>query len=269
MKKVILALLVAAIGLQAENVETSAPLEKEKGVLNKKGSIFAYWGYNRSFYTDSDIHFRGKGYSYTLRDTAASDRQSDFGWVYLTAGSIPQFNFKLGYFLTDRSSISIGTDHMKYVVDRPQTVIIDGTDHQGNVRNEEAQQLDGFIAFEHTDGLNYVNVAYEYNLPLWVSDSNQHALSLVVGPGVGVLFPKSNVTLYGYAERNDDFKIAGFGVDGHAALSFDFYKYFFVRGEAKVGFIDMPWIATTSSSSDSASQYFGFAEYTAMAGVRY
>jgi len=269
MKKIVLIMLLMALGLQAQEATTESPLAKKKGVLNKKGSIFAYWGYNRSAYTDSDIHFKGKGYDYTLRDTAASDRQSPFSMVYLTSGTIPQFNFKLGYFISDRESISIGTDHMKYVVDRPQTVIIDGTDHNGNIRNEDKQQIEGFVSFEHTDGLNYVNVAYEYNLPLWVNDSEEHALSLVFGPGVGVLFPRTNVTLEGYKSRNDKFKIAGFGVDGHAALSFDFFKYFFVRGETKVGFIDMPWIDTTPDSSDSASQYFGFVEYTAMLGVRY
>jgi hypothetical protein len=40
--------------------------------------------------------------------------------------TIPQTNFKLGYFINDHYSIALGADHMKYVVTQDQTAILPG-----------------------------------------------------------------------------------------------------------------------------------------------
>ncbi len=41
--------------------------------------------------------------------------------------TIPQTNFKLGYFINDHYNISIGVDHMKYVMTQDQKTAISGT----------------------------------------------------------------------------------------------------------------------------------------------
>ena len=61
-------------------------------------------------------------------------------------------------------------------------------------------------------------------------------------------------------ERYDQFHIAGFGTSIKAGLNFTFLKYFFVQGELKGGYINMPDIRTTYSKSDRASQDFWFGE---------
>ena len=33
-----------------------------------KGKIFVYWGWNRGYYSNSDIHFTGDGYDFILED---------------------------------------------------------------------------------------------------------------------------------------------------------------------------------------------------------
>ena len=45
----------------------------------KKGQFFFYWGYNRGFYSRSDINFKGADYNFTLYDVTAKDRQSKLG----------------------------------------------------------------------------------------------------------------------------------------------------------------------------------------------
>lgn len=44
----------------------------------KKGSIMAFWGWNRSGYTKSDIRFSGNGYDFTLNNVVAHDRPTKF-----------------------------------------------------------------------------------------------------------------------------------------------------------------------------------------------
>ncbi|MFB0925367.1 MAG: hypothetical protein QMB65_08805, partial [Vicingaceae bacterium] len=75
---------------------------------SNKGKIYAFWGWNRGWYSNSDIHFTGDNYDFTLNDIEATDRQSPFNMgVYfgITTITIPQTNFRLGYFINDNIDI--------------------------------------------------------------------------------------------------------------------------------------------------------------------
>jgi hypothetical protein len=256
MKKLVLMLMLMVSGATAD-------------VLNKSGKYFLSYGYNRALYSKSDIHFKGNTYDYTLYNVKATDRQTSFSLTYFTDITIPQFNFKLGYYIDDTQSITIGTDHMKYVVSVPQNVKIKGVDHQGNTHSDNQVELDHFLAFEHTDGLNYINVAYNKFYPIWVNENKTQAVSLFSGAGVGILFPKSNVTLIGYSQRNDEFKVAGFAADIQGGIHYDVTESIFIRGELKAGYINMPSISTSNNASDSASQHFTFFEYSLSLGYQF
>jgi hypothetical protein len=54
-----------------------------------------------------------------------TDRPTKFGWTYFNPSqlTIPQYNFRLGYFITDAFSISIGSDHMKFVIKENQKIM--------------------------------------------------------------------------------------------------------------------------------------------------
>jgi hypothetical protein len=71
--------------------------------------------------------------------------------------TIPQTNFKLGYFINDHYSIALGADHMKYVVTQDQTAIlltiVGGTPYDGVYNNSPIVLTEAFLRFEHTDGL--------------------------------------------------------------------------------------------------------------------
>src|SRR5882672_9372670 len=95
-----------------------------------KAKFFIYWGWNRDSYTPSDIHFKGNEYDFTLYRVVAHDHQSVLAldpYVVPRTITIPQTNVRLGYFLNDHWSLSLGLDHMKYVMDQDQTANITGT----------------------------------------------------------------------------------------------------------------------------------------------
>src|SRR5688572_6486938 len=91
----------------------------KKKYSTRQNTMYFYWGYNRSIYTKSDINFQGPGYNFIAEDVMASDRPTrDFGtYVNLTSFTVPQFNIRVGYYYVDHWDISIGYDHMKYVMD--------------------------------------------------------------------------------------------------------------------------------------------------------
>ena len=237
---------------------------------DRKGKMYVHWGWNVSSYSNSDISFRGNDYNFTLSDVVAKDSQTPWdASVYLNPVSItnPQTNFKFGYFINDHYAINVGVDHMKYVMQQDNTVkingeISNGTIYDGVYNNADIILSKEFLRFEHTDGLNYINVEIERLddlLKITGNGKKNLEINTVVGAGVGALLPKTNATLMDF-ERNDEFHLAGYGLDVKIGLDITFYKYFFVRGELKGGFIHMPDIRTTRFKADKASQAFFFGE---------
>ena len=230
----------------------------------RKGKLYFYWGWNGSNYSKSDISFRGKDYSFTLKNVKANDRQSKFSAdKFLNPGNatIPQYNFRVGYYFTNNWDVSFGIDHMKYVVEQGSTAQISGTinnsgtEFDGSFFDDDIIIQEGFLEFEHTDGLNFVNVDIRHTNQL--IDANKVKFNLTKGFGAGILYPKTNATLLNN-ERYDAFNVAGYGISAVGGLNITFFKRFFIQSELKGGYINLPNVRTTQSSSDSASQSFFF-----------
>ena len=244
-------------------------------IISKKGSFYFYWGWNRGLYSKSDIHFQGLNYDFTLHDVAAQDKVAKGFRTYVDPATItiPQYNFRIGYFINDKYDISIASDHMKYVMKSYQTVKMDGyinnsgfPEYDGSYYNTSFDINPKFLQFEHTDGLNYLNVELRRNDSLFSKDFFK--LRLIEGIGAGILYPRSNTTLMGNA-RYDQFNVAGFGIGGVVALNLEFWNRFFLQTELKAGFIDMPSIRTTLYKADKASQHFWFLQSNVVLGMNF
>ena len=239
--------------------------------MHRKGNVFGGWGWNRAAYTESDIHFTGEGYDFTLLDVQAKDRQTQFKaetYFGLKTLTIPQTNIKLGYFIRENIAFTLGVDHMKYVMVQNQKVSFEGNisdETYMNMVNENSVKLTPeFLTYEHTDGLNYLLAEIEFYQGIYASsflDINAYG-----GIGAGALMPKSNVKLMGYP-RNDAYHLAGFGTNIKCGAEVLMGNHFYLRGEAKLGHINMPSIVTRQASiDDRASQQFGFAAIDFMFG---
>lgn len=240
----------------------------EKYTAHNKGKFFVSWGGNRESYSKSDIRFKGKDYDFTLYDVSARDKPKGWHIDYINPAkmTIPQTTARLGYFISDHYSITIGVDHMKYVMIQNQTVDFSGTYPSAGTYGEAAGNgqvllTDAFLTFEHTDGLNYVNteIARVDDLSKFfgITNTDKIQINITEGVGAGLLLPKTNSQLLG-RERHDDFHLSGFGVSAKAGLNVTFFKHFFIQAELKGGYINMPEIRTTNNSSDTASQDFTF-----------
>ena len=238
--------------------------------LHKKGNFWGIWGYNVSGYTRSDISFQGQDYNFTLYDVQAKDRPTPFDWnTYFNPStiSIPQWNLRFGYFINDHWSISIGTDHMKYVMVQDQFTPVEGYinlahgNYNGAYNRQPIQLTDDFLLFEHTDGLNYASIEAEYFGNLY-QFNEKHAINYYAGPGIGLMVPRSNVTLM-EMPRYDAFHVAGYGFSGKVGLQANLWTHLLLSAEWKNGFISMPDILTTGKNPyDRASQNFWFTEFT-------
>jgi hypothetical protein len=234
---------------------------------NIKGKFYVYWGWNRENFSRSDISLQGIDYNFKLSDVQANDRQTKFSFdAYLnpSKATIPQYNFRVGYFFHEKYNVSIGIDHMKYVVSQNQTVKIDGNildasnPYFGKYENKDIILKEDFLKLEHTDGLNFVNMDVR-RFDNLLDFKNLH-VGLTEGLGVGFLIPRTDATVLG-RKRHDEFHISGYGISAVLGLNFKFYRYFFIQTEYKAGFINLQGIKTGFDPEDKAQQHFFFGQY--------
>lgn len=259
---VIATILITQISLAQD---TTAP---EKYTAHNKGKFFVYWGGNRETFTKSDIRFYGEGYDFTLQNVTAYDKPKGWHVDYVNPArmTIPQTNLRIGYFINDHYNISIGVDHMKYVMAQNRAVDINGFypnpgTYGESLPNGQVLLTEDFLTFEHTDGLNYVNSEFarvdDISKLFRITNTDKFQINLTEGAGIGLLYPKTNAKLLGN-NRHDDFHVSGYGVSAKVGLNFTFFKHFFIQTELKGGYINLNDIRTTENSSDRAEQKFFF-----------
>src|SRR5665213_2194493 len=108
--------------------------ENQKTKKHKTGSIYGSWGYNEEWYTRSTIHIKQNaiGDNYDLVHVKADDHKGWDNGILNKALTIPQYNYRLGYYFNEKQDLAIelNFDHTKYVVNDGEDVHLVGT-HAG------------------------------------------------------------------------------------------------------------------------------------------
>ena len=270
------------LGVFANNASAQETPNPIKYTAHNKGKFYVFWGGNRESFSKSDIHFKGDNYDFTVIDAIADDKPKGWHADYVNPGrmTIPQTNFRMGYFINDHYNISLGLDHMKYVMRQDQIARVTGninlpsseigSMYNGVFNNTPVNFLTNysdydngspFLTFEHTDGLNYINSEIsrvdDFSKLFGITNTDKIQINLTEGFGAGLLYPKTNAKVLG-KERHDDFHFSGFGVSAKVGINVTVFKHFFVQGELKGGYINMNDIRTTAVTNDTASQQFMF-----------
>ena len=251
--------------------------QKGPGYSNtKKGQVYIMWGWNRAAYTKSNISFKGNDYDFQLRKVVAHDKPSKFSfqdYLQIDRMTIPQTNFRIGYFIRKDLAISFGFDHMKYVITTDQTVFMKGViTRQGQFEgsyNGDKKLTENFLTFEHTDGLNYINIEAEKYFNLYHASSNKIIIDALFGAGAGVLMPRTDITLLNY-ERSDQFHVSGFGLSIKAGIQATLFKHLIIKFENKNGYINMPDIILHKKGIPGrGKQSFFFSAFDGMIGYSF
>ncbi|MFI5204026.1 MAG: hypothetical protein ACHQF2_05970 [Flavobacteriales bacterium] len=241
-----------------------------------KGQFYFYWGYNRSWYSKSDIKFFSDQARFTLFDVKATDRQSPLSFSdYVLNPTIPQFNIRLGYSVTKNLAVSFGYDHMKYVVTRGQTVKMTGQiaytpengAYAGCYDNADITIEPEFLRYEHTNGLNYLSADADYFLRMWRSKSGLFDVAFSSGYSLGFLYPRSDVDVFD-VEGVNVFHMAGWGTAVSAGIKMKIGEHFFINWGNRGGFMHMPSVLCRENRF-IAQQKFWFFETAFMVGYNF
>jgi hypothetical protein len=243
----------------------------QSDLQHRKGSLYLTWGYNRAYYNKSDVHFRGENFDFTLHDARAEDMPEKFrSDVYFnpTQFTVPQFNFRLGYYFSANTAISLGWDHMKYHLIPTQLVKISGFIDEGVYPLEEyTGRFDrtsilyspSFMDYHHSDGFNFIRLAIDQRLPLWFSANGKHAFSFMGSASVGAVMPWTDFTFFGQHHRNKP-HLAGYGLSIHAGMRFEFFRHFFIQITAQSGWTNLTDIMLEDDLPSRAEQKIVFFE---------
>jgi hypothetical protein len=222
--------------------------QTEQATKKVKGTFYLGWGYNKDWFSKSDLHFKNTSsdynpvtktydlYDFTVYNAKAKDRPG-FKDIMRTDLSIPQYVYRVGYYFNDKHNLGLelNFDHVKYVVKDYQTLHVKGMIHGEPIDQDTLLHPDNFLHFEHTNGANFLmlNLLKRHRL---LSSKNQfHQLFAIVKPGAGIVIPKTEVVLFGQ-EQDNRFHIAGYCAGLEFGWRYEAFKHLYLEYTGKGSF---------------------------------
>ena len=260
--------------LVTDNSLISKPVFKTPSrKYSRSGKFVIETGLNWTWYSQSDIRFKGPGYDFTLKDVAAHDQPNKTSL---------QYNVHIGYHINDIYCIFLGLDHMKYVMNVPQELKISGfinpsvsnpaipTGQYAGVYNDETITVNpDFLTLEYTDGFNYFKLGLQRHDDLWVSAKGKSVLTLATGLAGGIIAPRADVRLFTVGDNNK-LNLAGWAASANAGLKFYINKCLYLQGSMEGGYSNLYKVFTTGRNDfDKASHRLDFFQNYWLVGVEF
>ena len=237
--------------------DQKGPETKNKKEKHKTGSLYGSWGYNQETYTKSDIHVlqNGLGNNYEFVQVNGHDHEGWNSGVINKALTIPQYNYRIGYYFNDKQDLAIelNFDHTKYI-------IVDGTSqHIKGTFNH--RPVDSTVVFSQANGdYYYLNNGANFFLfnivkrvGLHHSRNNNVRIDLTGKAGIGPVIPHVQNSFFGNA-NDPHFQLGGWTTGIELALRATFMRYAFIEFSQK---LDYARYSNLKVYDGTAKQSFG------------
>jgi hypothetical protein len=195
----------------------------------KKGEIYGSWGYNEEWYTHSNIHISqpSLGNHYTFKNTLAVDKP---GWnkdFFKKDLSIPQYNYRIGYFFKDNWAVEINFDHAKYVVAHRQLLHVKGEMNHKAV-DEYIDNSPDILVYQLNNGANFFLFNLVHRIQIPHLDFKNFDAALLLKGGVGFMVPHVQNTIYGENNKKG-FQFGGLDMGAEGALRLTFFRHVYLE----------------------------------------
>jgi hypothetical protein len=196
-----------------------------------KREYYFSWGYNKEWYSPSNIHIKqaSLGNNYTLVKAQAHDH---IGWdkVLQRPLTIPQYNYRLGFFSKKNPSIGfeLNFDHTKYIVTQGQMAHWQGTINGQSVSYDSVTTRQNFD-YNLNNGANFfcfnvVKRFKNYETP----SNNWFVLHTLLKAGAGPVIPHVENTILNQ-DNKPHFQLGGVNGAVELALRATFFKYVYLE----------------------------------------
>ncbi|MEO0312160.1 MAG: hypothetical protein RIQ89_1817 [Bacteroidota bacterium] len=246
----------------------------------KHATYYFGWGYNRDWYSKGNVHLRNDNpqlingtyytYDFTVYKAKAHDRAQLDEIKNVAHITIPQYSVRLGAFLNDKQDIGfeLNYDHAKYVVEYYQKVRVKGHVNGQYFDQDTILDPNTFLHYEHTDGANFFMFTFMKRYKFLNATSGKHLLSWVVKPGLGFVYPRTDVTIFG-SRVNNDWKISGVIGGLETGLRYEFFKHGYLELTGKGGRANYINTLVQGKGYGRASNSFWFFEAIAILGYQF
>jgi len=221
--------LVLLLVLSILPFEGAAQYGRKKKESTEKGTIFLFWGYNRTHYTNSNIRFAGPGYDFTLNGAKAVDRPEPFsGDSYFNPRNItiPQFNVRVGYYYKKGWALSLGYDHFKYYLKSGNNVTLTGqidpgvdtiTNWSGTYTGQPVVTNFNTFHYENTNGMNYIRAELMRSYDIYKPRRGNGYFGITgnLGLSAGAIMSVNDFNFAGQFDRVT-YSISGYGLSAHS-----------------------------------------------------
>lgn len=276
--KYALLILVLALTPMFTTAQSSWKNKKQK-ISHAQGTLFGYWGYNRSAYTKSNIRFAGPGYDFTMNGAVAHDNPSPVSSGYywdLASITVPQFNARVGYYFRHHWAISFGYDHMKYIFQDKNEVTLSGeidagvdnvTNWSGVYSSEPIVTDRNTFHYENSDGLNYLRLELmRTDMLVAFGEKDQFAISSNVGVATGTILSFNDFDFAG-TKSVRTISMSGYGLSAHASLRFEFFRHVFIQTQFSGGFNHQLKVRTRRNDPTSFAKHaYGYGMFDTSVG---
>jgi len=260
---VLMAMVLIALNVEAQH--------KKK---ERKGEFYFSWGYNKEWYTRSNVRViqPGLGNDYRFAGIEGHDHP---GWnegLFHLALSIPQYNYRLGYIFDKKREIGweINFDHTKYIF-ADQNARIVGTMNNRSVDTTVAfNQKNGYYYYLN-NGANFLLFNLTKRWHFYRDKKNNFKLDGFAKAGIGPVIPHVQ-NMLGYTPTGDSevnkahFQLGGWNIGTEAALRATFFKTIYLEYSNKLDFASYSGLHIYDGK---ARQSFGTYEMILSLGVTF
>ncbi len=210
--------------------------QKEK---KRKHEFYFSWGYNEEWYTHSNVHITqpSLGNNFTFQNIKGYDHPGWDGQLFTKALSIPQYNYRIGYFFNEKKGLAleINFDHTKFIFGDNQIVHVKGT------VNHNA--YDGHLLFVENDKPNADSSSYYFlnngaNFLLFNLVKRWHLIATKNGSvqidglakaGIGPVIPHVQNKFFDQQPNDEHFQLGGWNIGVEGALRVTFFNHVYIE----------------------------------------
>jgi hypothetical protein len=231
-----LAFIILFIQLNTANAQSIATESSSTKKKHKTKSFYFSWGYNGEWYSKSTVSVKQSslGNDYQLVHVVAHDHK---GWnegLFNKALTIPQYNYRLGFYFNDKQDLGIegNFDHTKYIIADGQYVHLTGT--LNNQHANEIIMFSGANGFHYylNNGANFLLFNIVKRLGLYHTHNNKFRLDLTGKAGIGPVIPHVDDAFFGH-DNDPHFQLGGWNTGVETALRATIMHYGFIEFSQK------------------------------------
>lgn len=231
--------------------------------------MYFSWGYNGEWYSRSTVHIKQEsiGDVYNMVQVNAHDHK---GWdegIFDQQLSIPQYNWRIGYFFNDDKDLGVelNFDHTKYIITEGQYVRFRGT-HNGAPIDQDLlfSQPMGFFWYLN-NGANFLLFNIVKRQAIYHTDDNYFGVDILGKFGVGPVVPHVQNSLFGHPNMQH-FQLGGWNTGLETAVRVTLLRYAYIEFAQKVDYASYSGLKIYNGT---ARQAFGTYELILSAGVAF